>query len=201
MSQSFGFEVAVYTVAEPTTFDARQKQAHGRLSEFAGFVHGVALRGLEDPGLRADLILWGSLEAAQEASQAIEKDGRFGPFMAAIAKINHFDHYRLVGEPRPELLEGVPLVEVAVYGTHASVPMLELQAGVHKALEGVEGASPWTRGAGVKDAGVLLDVIGWSDAAVHRAAPGVLQQRYPELAPFFTGVESMHVFELFEVVL
>lgn len=87
-------EVAVFTTSDPSACPSLQKRAHADLSTFDGFVGSLALRGLEDPKQRADLVAWASPDAAQAAATAIPKDPRFADFMAVVGEVRHFGHYR-----------------------------------------------------------------------------------------------------------
>lgn len=197
-------EVAVCTVSNPAGFDALQAQAHRDLASLPGYAHSVALRGHADAASRCDLVVWETLAAAKAASETIQRDARFAPFMAAIERVRHFAHYEAHGAgaatPLGALAQASRVVEVAAYTTASEAPMHALQAEVHAALEGIEGASPWVRGAQTEQPAALLDVIGWSGAASHEAAPGLIQARHPELAAFFGGVGELAVFELFEAL-
>lgn len=48
-------EVAVYDVSDGDTFGELHRLAHRELSAYPGYLAGVALRGLEEASLRADL--------------------------------------------------------------------------------------------------------------------------------------------------
>jgi|GEM_PF-7070615 len=198
---AFALEVAVCSVTDPDSFSPLQRQTHENLAGFDGFVAGTALRGVEDASVRADLIVWSTPEAAAAAAQTIQKDERFAGFMQAIDKVRHFAHYTGVTPDTLAAVAKAPVVEVAAYAGVGEAPMEDLQAQVHRALESLDGSVASARGRRDGDDGlVLLDLIGWRDPSASAAAPATLQEKHPELAPFFAGVGEMTVFEMFEVL-
>lgn len=90
------------------------------------------------------------------------------------------------------------MTEIAAYT--ARDDMTALQADVHAGLRGLEGAYPVLASRAFEDARAMLDLIGWRDAATQGAAPKKLVAANPALGVFFDQIETMHVFELFEVV-
>ena len=193
-------EVAVCTVNAPNTFGKIQQRAHHNLATFAGFICGVALRGLDNQHSSADLILWDSEDAAKGAAGAIQTDERFTSFMQGIESVRHVAHYMGASTEALNHLSESPIIEVAAYEVSAQGGIAELRQEVHTALRTVEGASPQIAGICTDHPLSLLDLIGWSSKAVHEAAPGILMERHPEFQSFFSGMEKMEVFELFEVV-
>ena len=192
-------EVAVYQALDPEGFDRLQADAHRALARYAGFVRGLALRGHEDAGLRADLIVWDGVAAAQAAADAMLKDPGFASFRAAIGEIRHFAHYRRIVEDALEKLEAGPFVEVAAYRGKADAEMDRLQHAVHAALPKVEGMVFAAAGARNGEPG-HVDLIAWRDATAMKAAPPQIVARQPDVTPFFDSIDETFVFDLFEVV-
>jgi len=193
-------EVAVYDVSNPESFDPLQRDAHRKLATFPGYLTNLPLQGLDDATSRCDLVLWESLDAAKAAAEAIQQDECFIGFMSNIAEVRHFAHYGPIASESLTELSSAPVIEVAAYEANPEVPMIALQASIHRALREVDGAFPAAAARQPKRATAMLDLIGWADQATHAAAPPLLQSRHPELAEFFKGVGEMAVFELFEVV-
>lgn len=193
-------EVAVYRVSHPASFDALQLETMAQLDAFAGFGQALALRGVEDASLRADVVLWTSLTHAHAAAEALQADPRFERFRAALGEIQHFAHYAGPTVERLQALSRGPVVELAAYQGKSGMPMDRLQAAIHAALPHVDGVVahyPTRREDG--EVG-HLDVIAWRDATAMKAAPPQVLDKDPTVAPFFDAMEVTHVFELFEVV-
>ena len=198
-SQSHCLEVAVYTVKEANTFNSLQQQAHQNLATFPGFISSLALQGLDSPNSRVDLLLWESATTAKEAAETIRRDDCFAPFMQNIESIRHFAHYRNASLEALNRLAQSPIIEVAAYEALVKGSIAELRQHVYTALQDFDGASPQIAGIHIDKPLSLIDLIGWNSKATHDAAPGLLMKRHPELEPFFSGIEKMDVFELFEV--
>ncbi|MBE9109864.1 hypothetical protein IQ273_10630 [Nodosilinea sp. LEGE 07298] len=193
-------EVAVFTVKELEKSDALQKHTHQELATLPGFVRGIALCGLDDRASRADVILWESEATAKAAVSTIESDERFVAFMQNIESIRHFAHYMGASVEALNRLAASTIIEIAAYEVTAEGGIAELRQQVQEALHDVEGASPQIAGIRTDSQSNLVDLIGWSSKTIHEAAPGILMQRHPEFEPFFSGIEKMEVFELFERV-
>lgn len=192
-------EVAVYMVHKGTNVNL-QINAHEMLATFPGFCRSVRLKGLNKANLRADLILWSSKEDALAASQAIQSDVRFGDFMASIETILDFHHYLGVDvSSLIELAGGVrPIVEIASYDVVSREQMRPLQQQVHDAVAQLVDAKSFV--CGYDGEKRMLDILGWPSIEAHQQAPSIIQSQRPSLAPFFEGVDNMHVFELLEVI-
>lgn len=198
-SQSPCLEVAVYTVKDAHPFGGLQQQAHHNLASLAGFISSVALCGLDNRASRADLVLWESEDTAKGAAEVIKIDDRFTDFMQGIDSIRHFAHYKDASPGALHRLAESPIIEIAAFEVPATGGIAELRQQVSQALQDVEGASPQIAGIHIDSPLSLIDLIGWNTKAAHEAAPGLLMERHPEFEAFFSGMEKISVFELFEV--
>lgn len=191
-------EVAVYDVSDGDTFGELHRLAHRELSAYPGYLAGVALRGLEEASLRADLALWASLADAKAAAERIQSDPKLAAFLKRIDTLRHLAHYDGATTDGLHALAAWPVVEIAAYVPKHAATTAELQRVAHAELAHLEGTEPGIIGGRLDAEDGRLDLMGWSAKATQQAAPAILQQRRPELGSFFTGIETMHVFELFE---
>jgi hypothetical protein len=210
-------ELAVFTVREPDSFPAIQRQTHEAVATLSGHRAGLRLRGLRaptssgglgsppalraPPNLFADLVVWDSLEAATRASNQVREDPRFAPLMTSLAELKLYAHYRLVGDPSALLAElrGAPVVEVAAYAVRDVAAQLEVHGRVHEALRALAGHRGGAPARQVEDPSQFADLIGWEHREAHQRAGAALQAR-ADLGAFFSGLAEMKVFELFSVL-
>jgi hypothetical protein len=87
-------EIAVYTVhpAAVDAFPAQQAALHALLPTLPGFRHAARLRGVDDPALFADYVLWASRAEAEAASAQLPALPGGAAFVAAIAELRTFAH-------------------------------------------------------------------------------------------------------------
>jgi heme-degrading monooxygenase HmoA len=190
-------ELAVFTVRTPKTFSTIHQQTHDALATLAGYRTSVKLRGLSD-GVFADLVVWDSLEAAQQASHAVREDPRFSSLMSSIAALKLYAHYRLATDTTALLaqLRLAPVVEVAAYTVRDVAVQLAVHGQVHHALRSLEGHRSGAPAHQIEDPTHFADVIGWENPEAHKRASEAILQR-ADLAAFFSGIQEMKVFELF----
>lgn len=193
-------ELAVYTVHEPDSFGAIQRQTHQAITTLQGNRGSLALCG-RTGGLFADLVAWESLEAARVAADAVRMDSRFAPLMTAISQLRLYAHYvpsvnaeTVLGE-----LRSAPFVEVAAYAVADVVTHAGLQSLVHRALRAEAGYRGGTAARQHEDPRQFADFLGWENEVSHDRANETLQAR-EEFQPFFAGISEMSVFELFRVL-
>jgi hypothetical protein len=193
-------ELAVFTVRAPDAFPTIQSRTHDALATLSGYRTSLRLRGMTD-GWFADLVAWDSLEAAQQASNAVREDPRFAPLMANIAEIKLYAHHRLGVDPAALLTElrRAPVVEVAAYTVRDVAAHLDVHGRVHEALRASAGHRGGAPAHQVEDPGQFADLIGWDNPEAHQRAGAALQAR-GDLATFFSGIGEMKVFELFSVL-
>ncbi len=91
---SQSLEVAVYNVhaAQADAFPALQAAVHALVRTFPGFRAAERLRGLDDPTLFADYVLWESHAAARHAAALLPTLPEAAAFMGAIATMRTFGH-------------------------------------------------------------------------------------------------------------
>jgi hypothetical protein len=194
-------EVAVFEVGAPASFAPIQRRAHESLATLRGYGEGLRLRGKTE-GLFADVIAWDSIDSAQSASKLVREDARFAELMASITKVQLYAHYRLRGDITTLMAElrRAPVVEMACYTVpDRSLELDHLHDRLHELVRAMTGYKGGAAGHQVEDSKGLADLVGWEDAQAHDRAGAELQAR-PELAPFFSGIGEMKVFELFSVV-
>jgi hypothetical protein len=193
-------ELAVFTVRDPVTFPAIQRQTHEAVATLSGHRAGLRLRGLTD-GLFADLVAWDSVEAATRASNQVQVDPRFAPLMTSLAELKLYAHYRVDVDTAALLaqLRRAPVVEVAAYGVRDVGVHMDVHGRVHDALRALVGHRGGAPARQVEDPSQFADLIGWEDAEAHQRAGAALQAR-GDLGAFFSGIGEMKVFELFAVL-
>lgn len=88
-------EVVVYVVHESAL--ARLAEASAAMAAFlatrAGFVRRAVHRDAKVPRRFMDIVEWSSLEEAEAAALAAEKEESVAPFMQAIASIDMMSHF------------------------------------------------------------------------------------------------------------
>ena len=193
-------EIAAFTVRAPDAFSAIQHRTHDALATLPGYRVGLPLRGMTD-GLFADLVVWDSLEAAQHASNVVREDPRFVELVTSITGVKLYAHYRLGQDTETLLTElrRAPVVEVAAYAVRDAAVHLEVHARAHDALRALAGHRGGAPAQQIEDPSHFADLIGWEDVSAHQRAAAAMQER-DELAPFFSGIGEMKVFELFSVL-
>lgn len=191
-------EVAVYTVQDPEGFAPLQRTAHQNLAAMDGFVHGLALRGLNDPALRADVIHWTSAELAQKAADGLPVDARFETFIAAIQEMRHFTHYAPAGVEALVEIGQAPVIEIAAFTVTEVQSMQALQRKLHQVLPQIHGVVGDLAGQDLNSEFGTLDLIGWTHREAFQAAPKAMVAACPELAAFFEGADTL-LMKLFEV--
>ena len=197
-SEKPALEVAVYSVHDAESFGAIQRAVFVDLAEMEGFVHGLPLRHLDDPTLRADVVLWRSLAQAKQAADLLPTDPRFANFLQGIQEVKHFHHF---SPSPPEALEAIasaPVVEIATFRSPADKPMAALQRRLHRVLPQIDGVVAHLAGRNPEDPQISLDLIAWTRREAFEAAPAALVAARPELASFFEGAETL-LLELFEL--
>lgn len=91
---ALSLEIAVYTV-RPTAVDSfanTQANMHATLQQLPGFRSSSRLRGVDDPTLFADYILWTSRADAEAAATRLPSLPDAADFLSAIAEMLTFTH-------------------------------------------------------------------------------------------------------------
>jgi hypothetical protein len=88
-------EVVVYTVHETALGGLREASAamDAFLAARAGFVSRAVHADARVPRRFMDIVEWNSLEEAEQAAQAAEKEESVAAFMQAIASIDMMSHF------------------------------------------------------------------------------------------------------------
>jgi hypothetical protein len=88
-------EVVVYTVHESALADLAAASAamDSFLATYAGFVRRTVHADVKTPNRFMDIVEWLSLEEAEQAAQAVEKEPSVVAFMQAIASIDMMSHF------------------------------------------------------------------------------------------------------------
>ncbi len=96
-------EVAVYNVhaAQADAFTALQAAVHAVLSTLPGCLAADRLRGIDDPTLFADAVLWETHAAALHAADLLPTVPEAAPFLGAIATMRTFGHLPAAPSPGP----------------------------------------------------------------------------------------------------
>jgi hypothetical protein len=88
------YEIVTYLVKNPLKAEAVRVHAKHMLTSFPGFIDWVTLSGSSDDANYADLVVWGSAEAAKHAANAVETLPEFSDFREMIDRIGSIGHYQ-----------------------------------------------------------------------------------------------------------
>lgn len=104
-------EIVLYQVTDPATFDIVRNAALDRVRHLPGWMGWHHLADVNDPAMRADLVSWRDEAAAGAAGDIVGRAVEFAPFRDAIARVEHFGHYRTIGglAPAPAAGQGIEL--------------------------------------------------------------------------------------------
>jgi hypothetical protein len=190
-------EVAVFEAREPESFTAQQAALHDALGAFDGFVSAVPLRGIDEPSVFADLVVWHDLDAALAAAGAVGSRPDLAWFHDALGAIRLFTHVRPFDDPSEVLTasSAAPVVEIVAYRPADPEPQRAAHRLLHERhLPAAQGVVAHTGFVG--DDGLVGDLIGWVDAAAHERTGATLMP-VPELSPIFDPANDVVVFGLF----
>jgi hypothetical protein len=193
-------ELVAFKVHAPDAFPEVGQQAHRVLSSLDGCCESLQLADLSQD-LFADLVIWTSLEAAQDASRVVAEDPRFAALRANIAELRLYAHYQLGAEPGVlfEALRAAPVIEIAAYGVRDIAAQQEVHPLLHEALRGMSGHKGGAPAQQLEDPSQFADVICWGDLEAQALASDAMMAR-AELAPFLAGMEEMKLYHLFTVL-
>lgn len=189
-------EIAVYEAVDAEAFAPRQPELHETLQRRGGMLGSLARRGVEEPTLFADIVVWRDLGAAQAAAEVVETDPQFAWLRASLGAMRFFGHFSPLGDlDALEQLAAAPLLEVAIsrpvrVGAHAEA---------HRRLHGKLAGSVGVGGnlALSHDGGAITaDLIGWADDAAQKAT-GATMMADAELRDFFDPTTEQILLALF----
>lgn len=184
MRSKAAVEVAVFTVRSPDSFEAVQRQTHAELRTLGGFRESLRLRGTTSRGLFADIIVWDSLEAAQEASARVEEDPRFGALRTSLDQVCLYAHYAPYDGRVLERLGEAPVVEITAYTLRSSGALAEGHEQIGTELRRQPGylvGGSWRQ---LEDSNQFVEIVGWERTEDCEAASAALRTR-PHLANLF----------------
>lgn len=188
-------ELAVYEVLDADAFAPRQAELHTDLRRRGGMVASLARRGVQEPGLFADVVLWRDLAAAEAASEAVERDPQLSWFRDLLGEIRFFGHFTPVGPVALDRLAAAPLLEVAISRPARPAAHAAAHRALHRELATVpevHSSVPLTR----DDGAVTADLIGWPDVATWTNT-GEAMMSEPGLRDFFDPGTEQLVLALF----
>ena len=100
-------EIVLYRVNDPATFDVARSAAQTRVQHLPDWIGWDHLTNINDPAMRADLVSWRDEAAARAAGDIVGRAVEFAPFRDAIARVEHFGHYRAIGGLAPAPAAGL----------------------------------------------------------------------------------------------
>lgn len=193
-------EVVLYTVREPVTFLDRVRRVEAALRPKASgmrwWTHWVKPG---DTTERAEVVAWATPAEAYRAAEVMITDPELKFFVDHITDIKHMSHYWADVAPLVfyEQLSGGGLLELALFESTDAETTVGCQPELHRAL---------TRQAGLLHHHPLRDdrhdrrfgdLALWQSAEAHHVAGRTLPQA-PQLAPYFSHIDRMLGFDLFE---
>lgn len=104
-------EIVTYRVNSTLDADHERKAAMKHAQALSGFSGWLPLSGGQDNAERADMVVWASKKAAEDAARAVGTAEDFAPFRATIAKLGTMGHFALPtgGLPMMQTGNGVEL--------------------------------------------------------------------------------------------
>lgn len=137
-------EIATYKVRTPTQADQQRTRAAARAQDLPGFAGWLPLTGADQES-RADLVVWTSREAADDAAQQVGSGEPFAPFRATISEFIGMAHYALPGGGLP-LMQAGDGFELGRFRLRAGVPEAALRAAHARMIESHLSRQPGWRG-------------------------------------------------------
>jgi heme-degrading monooxygenase HmoA len=88
-------EVAMYQIKQSNLADYAKicNDVTKELENFQGFISRTVLQDHKDPSIFVDVVVWASLEIAQNAPKKAETLPAMQPFFAATERVISFQHY------------------------------------------------------------------------------------------------------------
>lgn len=99
-------ELVTYTVHNAADGDAARADAAGHADALPGFAGWLPLSAAADATQRADLVVWSSVQAAQDAARTVGSAPQFGAFRTSIAAVGAMSHFPLPAGGQPWMLPG-----------------------------------------------------------------------------------------------
>jgi len=193
-------EIVVYDVADPANFGPLRFETEALAFEaMPGLIWWRHLSG--DGNTQADILAWETPEQAKAASELMQNDARFAPFVSAISGIGHFGHYwaDTSAESIAASLSEAPLIEIALYSVQDATVHTPIHGLVHERLSARDDMLGGARLTADEEENGFGDLLTWSSKEAHESA-GQAMMGQADLAPFFGGMNPPHVFALFSTV-
>ncbi|MDJ1157353.1 hypothetical protein QNA08_03760 [Chelatococcus sp. SYSU_G07232] len=87
-------EVVVYRVNSPDEAEAARREAMPVVARLPGFLSWQALRGFDEPGLFADVVLWETHAAAKAAADTFGRDPNLARFSRLVSQLIVMSHHK-----------------------------------------------------------------------------------------------------------
>lgn len=181
-------EVAVFHTEN--TNDELQKQANGVFSQYVGFIASLALVCTNDENLRADLVIWASLNDALQAAETFKKDPNLSTYASSIKRLDTFGHYKTITTRSFTQLGNASIVELTGYKRlfHDVVaPRQKVHEALMESKEATINIPVNTVNKEFEETGITpeaIDITGWPSQEAYNNKPKTLFFKHPELKPF-----------------
>lgn len=88
-------EIVTYKTGDPGDADRQREAAVTRAQALPGFAGWLPLSDSQEPKERADVVVWTSREAAENAGKCVGTSDEFSPFRDTITKFGSMGHFML----------------------------------------------------------------------------------------------------------
>lgn len=188
-------EIAVFEAVDPDGFAAKQGDLHRALASlFDGYVASLGLRGVTDPTVFADVVLWESETAAQTAAAALGETEELAWFASEIAEIRFFDHLAPARDARAALssIGAAPVVEIVLMKPAVAEGFAAAHQALHAELLAADVVVEELR-LEMNGNGVVGDLNGWTAGdAMERMGPTMMARS--DFQPVFDPENEMLLF-------
>ncbi|WFE76736.1 hypothetical protein [Roseinatronobacter sp. S2] len=138
-------EIVTYQIRSKLDADRERAAAMKHAQTLSGFAGWLPLTGGQDSAERADMVVWASNEAAEDAARVVGTAEDFAPFRATISKPGTMGHFTLPtgGLPMMQAGDGV---ELGRFRLRAGVTDTALRAAHAQMIENHLSHQPGWRG-------------------------------------------------------
>ncbi len=200
MNQQY-VEVAVFGITKPEDFASTQRRLHSKLREVDGCEHSLALQGLSDQTLFADIVLWRDEASAAVAAQNLQPGGEWEWYSAPASDLRLFAHFPASTTELSSALsslEKAPVIEVVALKPNDPAGFKEAHTKVHgQYLEEMDSIVTHIR-LEENAEGLTGDINGWTSLEATETAFQTLSTN-KELAHVFSEQNDTSLFANFTI--
>ena len=191
-------EIVHYTVKDPDSFTAiNERAAHALRPLTEGMGWWSHWRG-EDAAERAEVVAWSGPATAYAAAETMERHPSMRFFMELLDEIKFMSHYHVENVPDWRALDQAGVLELALVDLGDAASAEPAHRDLHAALARRPGVRMNARLRRDKTTGGRGDLVLWKSAEAHARAgeelPGLTA-----LQPYFSQIETVHVFRTFRL--